>query len=86
MSTEAINQMVCGDPELSGYYSGATTTVAQTNCIGGGFYYTYPYTYTCHDKTKAAFAVAKKLMVQKLVKADTVEKFIKLVEAIEAEL
>lgn len=80
----SINCLVNGDPEVLGWYN--------TPNYGYGYYvptqtfWTTTYTPIIEDKTKKAFAIAKKLIKSKFMKADKVSEFIELVEMIEKEL
>jgi hypothetical protein len=88
MSAETVASLVSGDPvlasELNVNYVYTPTTTAPSFNTTTGYTYFYPSYYG--DKTKAAFAVAKKLMALKVVKIASIDKFVKLVETIEAEL
>jgi hypothetical protein len=90
MSAEAVTSLVSGDPVLASelnvnYVNTPTTmTAPYLNTTTTGYATFWPTYYG--DKTKAAFAVAKKLMVLKVVKITSIDKFVKLVETIEAEL
>lgn len=84
---ESINALVNQDCEMKSYFTSGSLTIG--NGIGACVStYTYPYvlSYGCHDKTKAAFAIAKKLLMHKIVKTESIDKFISLVELIEKEL
>lgn len=94
MSTEAIMAMTACDPELAKTFNYTPTTTDNytptitdnTGCTTTGTYWWPSYIPSYVDNTKRAFAVAKKLMAQKLVKVQSIDKFVKLVELIEAEL
>ena len=87
MSAETVTSLVSGDPQLAQYFNcnyTPTTTTTACNVTTSGYMSYWPTYYG--DKTKAAFAVAKKLMALKVVKITSIDKFVKLVETIEAEL
>jgi hypothetical protein len=94
MSAETVTNLVSGDPVLASelnvnYVYTPTTTTGYDNCntiTTTGYTYWPHWTSIYADKTKAAFAVAKKLMALKVVKITSIDKFVKLVETIEAEL
>lgn len=69
------------DGQLRLEVNGETKDVTNINCQGSWSSPYYYYSATT-DKTGVAFRIAAKLMEQKLVKVDTVDKFVKLVMSI----
>lgn len=82
----SINCLVNGDPEVSNWYSSPTYTYGHYCVPPTTTYWTTTYVPFIEDKTKKAFAIAKKLVKSKFMKAEKVSDFIELVEMIEKEL
>lgn len=88
MSTNAVMNLACGDPEVyewykPGYYN-------STNYVQHIYPFAQPLTvastWVVEDKTKKSFSLAKQLVKDKWVTASKIDDFIKLVEMIESHL
>ena len=90
----AVRTMIAQDGEVSKALCLTTsnTTVGTTSGVNAYNYYPSGYygwvsqSFCTHDKTACAFKIAKKLLISKIVKANSIESFIKLVDTIESTL
>jgi len=90
---QVVNYLCCNSMPLSGY---STISATDNNCspipiydqnavVGYSMHYTWwPQYWSTVDKHAVAFRVVKRLMEKKLVKLDSIDKFITVVDEIVA--